>query len=48
MDFAYAVRQLKPDVAWKGVRLEGGGLNVEHGRPLLGIPGAVLGCELCQ
>ena len=39
MDLANAVRQLKPDVAWKSVRLEGGWMNVEDGGPLAGIPG---------
>jgi hypothetical protein len=36
MDLADAVRQLKPDVAWEGVRLEGGGVDVEDGSPFVG------------
>jgi hypothetical protein len=41
MDLADAVRQLKPDVAWKGVRLEGGRMNVEDGGPLAWDPGVL-------
>jgi hypothetical protein len=36
MDCANAVRQLEPDVAWKGVRSEGGGMDVEDGSPFGG------------
>jgi hypothetical protein len=36
--FADAVRQLKPGVAWKGVRLESCGMNVEDRSPLAWDP----------
>jgi hypothetical protein len=38
MDLADAVRQLKPDVTWKGVRPEGGRVDVEDGSPFAGDP----------
>jgi hypothetical protein len=39
MHFADPVRQLKPDVAWKGVGPEGRGVTVDYRRPLVGNPG---------
>jgi hypothetical protein len=36
MNLADAVGQLKPDASWKGVRLEGRGMNVEDRSPLHG------------
>jgi hypothetical protein len=38
MDLADAVRQLKPDVTWKGVRPEGGRVDIEDGSPFAGDP----------
>ena len=36
MDFADAVGELKPDVAWKGVRPQGVRVRVEDRGPLTG------------
>ena len=41
MDCEDAVGQLKPDVAWQGVRLEGDRVNVEDGGPFCGDSGVL-------
>jgi hypothetical protein len=41
MDFADAVRQLEPHVAWQCVRTKGGGVNVEDRCPLRWDPGVL-------
>jgi hypothetical protein len=48
MDLADPVRQLKPRVAWKGVRLEGRGMSIEDRRPLLWDPGVLPSAALSQ